>query len=342
MPQTEFTNPVSILDDLGFPGNFGWSREPGFFYDPALVRASRRHLTEADRYIVFCPSHMVTLEIRDDGYAGYTGISVMSLTDKKRSTHHFRSFFPLGAFEMPTRSEAGAIKYKKKKIILDIVPRDGGVKIIRMDVPQFGRNRSLRGELVLTEPAVAESLITNMPWLREKNAFRYSRRSPWYTIEGVIQHGTSEIVFSRGKSWGIFDWNRGVRPRSDIRYWASACGAAGEHLIGFSIGFGTADSQACTENAFFIDGKLHKLDQVTFNIPPANWLAPWRFTSNDNRIEMTFRPHQERMERSRLLLYSDTRRQVYGFFSGRAVLDDGAVVEFNDITGFAERHKTRF
>jgi hypothetical protein len=181
-----------------------------------------------------------------------------------------------------------------------------------------------------------------MPWLREKSAFRYSRRSPWYAVEGVIQFGTEEILFSRGKSWGIFDWNRGVRPRSDVHYWASACGTAGEHLIGFSVGYGSADSSAGTENAFFIDGKLHKLDQVTFNIPPADWLSPWRFTSNDNRLEMTFTPHQERKERNRTLLFFSTRRQVCGFFSGKAVLDDGAILEFQNVTGFAERYKTRF
>jgi hypothetical protein len=282
------------------------------------------------------------MEVRDDGYAGYMGISVISLTDNKRYSHRYRTFFPLGAFELPPGSEVGAIRYKRKKITLDFIPRDGGVKIIRVDNPKFGRHGSLRGELVLTESAMTESLITNISWLRDKNAFRYSRCSPWYACEGVIQLGTTEIVFSRGKSWGIFDWNRGVRLSSDIRYWASACGTSGEHLIGFSIGYGSADSRACTENAFFIDGKLHKLDQVTFNIPPANWLAPWRFTSNDNRIEMTFTPHQERIEKNRLLLYSDARHQVCGFFSGRAILDDGSAVEFQNITGFAERHKTRF
>jgi hypothetical protein len=284
----------------------------------------------------------VIFEITDDGYIGHMATSVISLKEKKRSTHIFRSLFPLGSQELPSGSETGAIKYRRRKLVLDFVPMDGGIRIIRADIPRFGRHRSLRGELVLTEPATSESLITNMPWPREKSAFRYSRRSPWYAVEGVIQFGTEEIFFMQGKSWGIFDWNRGVRPRSDVRYWAGACGISGDQLIGFSVGYGSTDSSAGTENAFFTDGKLHKLDQVTFNIPPADWLSPWRFTSNDNRLEMTFIPHQERIERNNILLFSSTRRQVCGFFSGKAVLDDGAVLEFQNITGFAERHKTRF
>lgn len=342
MAQNEIPGAVSVLDDSGQPQNFGWSRQPGLFYDPALVWAPRRRISESDRYIVYTPTHLIILEVRDDGFLGYMGISVVSLRDKKRTTQLFQTFFPLGSYEMPTGSVSGAIRYHHKKSHLDFVPMEGGVRILKMDIPKFGHHRVLRGELVLTEPETAESIIANQPWRNEKSAFRYSRRSPWYTAEGVIQFGTTEIIFTKGNGWGIFDWNRGVRPRSDIRYWAASCGMSEGRLIGLSVGYSSADSSAGTENAFFVDGKLHKLDQVTFHIPPSNWLAPWRFTSNDNRLEMTFTPHQERIERKRLLFHASTRRQVCGFFSGKATLDDGSVTEFQNITGFAERSKMRF
>jgi hypothetical protein len=342
MAQCEITGAVSALDDTGQPRNFGWSRQPGFFYDPAMVWAPRRRISEADRYIVFTPAYMVIFEVKDDGYLGYMGVSVISLRDKKRTTQFYQTLFPLGSYEMPTGSEAGALRYRRHKSSLDFVPMEGGVRIIKVDIPKFGHHRSLRGELVLTEPVMAESLITNMPWREEKSAFRYSRRSPWYTVEGVIQYGTTEIVFTRGNGWGIFDWNRGVRPRSDTRYWAAACGMGDERLAGFSVGYGSADSGAGTENAFFVDGKIHKLDQVTFHISPSNWLAPWRCSRNDNRLDMLFTPHQERIERQRLFFHASTRRQVCGFFSGRAILDDGSTLEFQNITGFAERNKARF
>jgi hypothetical protein len=108
------------------------------------------------------------------------------------------------------------------------------------------------------------------------------------------------------------------------------------------VGYSQADFPQGTENGFFVDGVLHKLDQVTFHIPMSNWLSPWRFTSNDNRLEMTFYPHQERIDRQRLFVYSSARRQVFGFFSGKVQLDDGYIVEFNNLTGFAERSKLRF
>jgi hypothetical protein len=112
--------------------------------------------------------------------------------------------------------------------------------------------------------------------------------------------------------------------------------------IAFTVGYGSADGSRGTENGFFVDGKLHKLDQVTFHINPESWLGPWSFTSSDQRLDMTFTPIMERTGKHRLLLHSIKRRQVFGHFSGKMILDDGSEIEFKDIMGFAERKKTRF
>jgi len=355
MPQIEFSSPLSVLDDTGRPQNFGWSRQPCFFYDPVLVYAPRHRITESDRYIVHSPTHLVAFEIRDDGWLGHMGISVISMRDKKRSTQTFKTFLPLGVYELPTSSVRGRARWRRKKNLLEFINMEGGAKIIKADIPKFGHNRSLRGELVLSEPEPlpgpdgetfpaepSQSLVTNQSWRSEKNAFRYTHCSPWYTAEGVIQFGSTEIIFTKGNGWGIFDWNRGVRPKADIRYWAAACGICGGRQLSFCAGYSWADFSHGTENGFFVDGRLHKLDQITFHIPLSNWLSPWRFTSNDNRMEMTFYPHQERIDRHSLFFYNSTRRQVFGFFSGKVQLDDGSIMEFQNLTGFAERGKMKF
>jgi hypothetical protein len=342
MAQIEVNAPVSILDDAGWPRNFGWARQPYFFYDPGLLWVPRRRLSESDRYIVFSPTHLLVFEIRDDGYLGSLGITVVSLKDKKRSTYTYFAYFPLGSFDLSPASENGSVRVERKKSMVNFVTMESGARIIKADFPFFGHNRSLRGELVLSAPSGAESLVTTVPWRRERNAFRYSRCSPWYIVEGVVQLGSSELVFTKGNAWGIFDWNRGVRPRSDVRYWAAGCGMNNGRQFSFSVGYGSCDSAPGTDNAFFLNGKLQKLDQVTFHINPGNWLLPWRFTSNDNRLEMIFTPHQERIQRDRMFFYSLTRRQVCGFFSGKVRCDDGSTVEFRNITGFAERRRSRF
>ena len=348
--QNEIQSALPVVDDTGRPRNFGWSRRPGFFYDPAMIWAPRRKISEADRYVVFNPTHTIVFEVRDDGYLGSLGVTVASRREKKRSTEILQSILPLGSYGMPPGSQSGAVRYRRNGASMDFVPMEAGSRIIRADIPRFGNNRSVRGELVLSEPISAgspvESLVCNLPWRNEANVFRYSRCSPWYTAEGVVQFGTTEIVFTKGNSWGIFDWSRGVRPRADTRYWAAACGMASQgagegRLVGLSVGHGSEDTSNGTENAFFVDGRLHKLDQITFHIPP-DWLSPWHFTSNDGRLDMTFNPQQERMDRRRIFFHSFARRQFCGSFSGNAVLDDGSEISFSNIAGFAERTKTRF
>ncbi|MDR2245747.1 MAG: DUF2804 domain-containing protein [Treponema sp.] len=343
MPQIEMSAPLPVLDETGRPVNSGWARSSLFVYNAVLSQGLTQRILASDRYIVFSPTHLILLEILDGGYLGYAGISIVSLKDKKRSTQIFQTLIPLGSPGLPDSDEGGPVKFqRKKRANIEFIPMAAGVRLIKVDVPKFGHHCYLRGALVLSPPARAESLVTNMSWRAENNAFVLSRRSPWYIAEGVMQFGTAELIFTKGNAWGILDWNRGSRPRSDVRYWASACGMSGIRQVGFSVGYGSADGSAGTENAFFVDGRLHKLDQVTFHISPANWLDPWRFTGNDNRLEMTFNPHQERVERHRFAFHSLNRRQICGAFSGKVILDDGKELEFRNITGIAERRKTRF
>jgi hypothetical protein len=344
MTDAEITELRPILDRFGRPVNFGWARAPLFEYNPSpFGGASRTRITEADRYLIFSATHQIVFEVSDDGYMGHMGISIVSIKDHHRSTQNFDSLFSLGRFALPPDSEEGSIKIRERNAALDFILMKGGIRIIKVDYPRFGHHRYLRGEVVLS-PAFpkAQSIVTVSPCRRDKFAFRYFRCSPWFITEGVMQFGTTEIYFTRDNAWAVYDWKREVRPNWDIRYWAAACGMAEGRLVGFNVGYGSSDSSAGTENAFFVDGIVHKLDQVTFHIPPADWLDIWKFTSNDKRLEMTFTPSQERKEKRNVFFYSTKHHQVYGTFSGRAILDNGNPISFGNITGFAERRKTRF
>jgi hypothetical protein len=340
MPQTEITESVPALDEAGRPDNFGWARSRCFSYDHGLIRSPRRRISEGDRYVLISPTHEVLFEILDDGYIGYLFISVVSLRDKKTLTKTLITPFSLGCFDLPADSESPSIKFRQKNAFVNFAAMDGGVRIIKADIPGFSHNLSLRGEVVLSPPEGAESLYTHMPWRGKRQAFSLLRRSPWFYAEGVIQFGPVKVVFTRGNGWGIFDWSRGVRPRSDISFWAAGCGQVEGRQAGFSVGYNSADSDMGTENAFFLDGRLHKLDKVSFHIPSER-VMPWRFTSNDNRLEMIFEPQQEKDESRQMFFYSYRRRQLFGAFSGKVVLDDGSELDFQDITGIAERRKSR-
>ena len=336
----EITTTVSALNELGRPQNYGWARNPCIVYEPGLLRVPRLSISQSDRYILLSPGYLVLFEILDDSYLGYLCISIVSMKDKRRSSRAFMTPFPLGSFDLPKDSESGSIKIVQKKATVNFARMEGGARIIKADVPGFGKKRGLTGQIVLSPLPEAESLVTHKPWRGKRDAFFYSQRSPCYSAEGVILFGNIEIVFIKGSGWGIFDWTRGVRPRQDLGFWAAGCTQIDGQQAGFSVGYNSADSSYGTDNAFFLNGKLHKLDQVSFHIPSGK-NEPWRFTSNDNRLEMTFTPHQERDENHQMFFYSLKRRQLFGSFTGRVILDNDQEFSFENMMGIAERRKSR-
>ena len=333
---------LPVLSSAGFPENFGWARQPVFSCDLSLSRSPARRVYSADRYIVFNPTHTIVFELRDDGFFGSMTVTLVSLRGKKHGTHFFHSLLPLGSYAMPGDSRSGHVRYRRGGVLLDFAAMQGGSRIIRIDIPRSGGRRGVRGELVLSEPdgGRAQSIVCNQGWQGEAGAFRYSRCSPWYTPEGVVQLGTTEIVFARGNSWAVFDWSRGSRPRADTCRWVCGCGLSGGRLVGFSIGHGSEDG--ADANALFVDGKLHKLDRVSFRTPSSPQFSPWYFSEKAGHLAMEFSPQDWHRDRWQFLFHSSARRQFFGSFSGRAILENGREISFGNISGFAEFAKTVF
>ena len=106
--------------------------------------------------------------------------------------------------------------------------------------------------------------------------------------------------------------------------------------------YGFGDTAKASENMIFHQGRAHKLDRVHFHIPSLpegspDFLKPWTFTSNDGRFEALFTPILDRASRTRLAVLESDQHQVFGSFTGKALLDDQQVVEFRDFPGFAEK-----
>ena len=66
-------------------------------------------------------------------------------------------------------------------------------------------------------------------------------------------------------------------------------------------------------------------------------MSPWTFTSDDGRFEMDFVPIIDRAAKTDIKIICSDLHQVFGRYSGKAVLDDGTVLEINNMIGFAEK-----
>ena len=125
-------------------------------------------------------------------------------------------------------------------------------------------------------------------------------------------------------------------------YWGSGNCDIDGHSFGFNIGYGFGDTAAATENVLFYDGVVHKLEDITFEIPPDDYLKPWKFTSSDGRFEMDFQPVLDRSANMDYKVIVSDQHQVFGYMSGKAILDDGQVIEIKDVLCFAEKVHNKY
>ena len=126
----------------------------------------------------------------------------------------------------------------------------------------------------------------------------------------------------------------------------SASGLTEGVEFGFNIGYGFGDTSAATENMLFYQGRAHKLSKVEFGIPmkdgKEDYMKPWRFTSDDGRFEMDFVPVLDRASCTSVGIIKSDQHQVFGRFSGTAVLDDGTALQMRDLFGFAEKVENKW
>lgn len=342
MDQHEITEAGTLLDGRGRLREAGWSRRPLLSYERGAVAAPLRRIKEWDYYSVLAQDFGVSFMVADLGYVGVVSAGVFDSSQARYAHETYMVPLPLGSFSMPASSENGDVRVRHKKGTVNFSVMGGGARVVKVDFPHFDHGMGLRGAIVLNEQRGADSIVTATPWPKRSEAFHYNRKVNGLEAEGVVRYGDRDYVFLKDQAFGVLDWGRGVWPRSDAWCWATASWLVDGRPFGFNVGYGFGDVSRATENAIFRDGVLHKLGAVTFHIPPRDSLAPWRFTSDDGRLEMTLEPILDRSSTTRFLLYSSAQHQVCGRFSGRAVLDDGSVVEFSGIPGTAEKFKNRW
>ena len=176
--------------------------------------------------------------------------------------------------------------------------------------------------------------------------FYYNQKINCMRACGEVTVGETVYPFDPTDSFAVLDWGRGVWTYHNTWYWGSASGLVNGVPFGFNIGYGFGDTSAATENMLFYNGKAHKLSQVTFNIPglpgKEDFLSPWTFTSDDGRFEMDFEPIMDRASCTDVKLIKSDQHQVFGYFSGTAVLDDGTQIELDRFLGFAEKVENKW
>jgi hypothetical protein len=112
--------------------------------------------------------------------------------------------------------------------------------------------------------------------------------------------------------------------------------------VGLNLGCGFGDLSRATENCLVLDGRIHKLGQVRFDYRSGDYMQPWNFTDDEDRLRLEFTPFKDRTAQTDLGLIFSQVHQMFGRYNGQVIADDGEVIEIKDLIGFAEEHQARW
>lgn len=341
--QHEITRAAPLLDGRGNLNEAGWARRLLPVYERARVRGGAARLKEWDYYLVMGEGFALALTIADNSYMGLDSISLLDFTNGWQVTKSPMRAFPMGRTGLPESSERGDVAVSGRGYGL-CFRNDGSKRTLSAHMDDFKDGMALDAQVELTG-APEESMVICTPF-RKQGHFYFNQKINCMRAEGVVTLGGKTRRFRPENSFGTLDWGRGVWTYHNTWYWGSASGLAGGVPFGFNIGYGFGDTSAASENMLFYAGRAHKLSRVTFHIPHKDgrddYLSPWTFTSDDKRFEMDFVPVLDRAACTSAVVVKSDQHQVFGRFTGRVVLDDGAALEIHDLMGFAEKVENRW
>lgn len=170
----------------------------------------------------------------------------------------------------------------------------------------------------------------------------YTQKTTPIPVSGTIIIGTKQFEFASPQHMALMDWTMGFMRRETFWNWASsACTLTDGRAFGLNLSCGVNES-GFTENAFWLDGTMHKVDTVNFQFNDDNLSEPWQIQSFDGKVELEFFPKIRKEEVSNKLLLAMRFTQLLGTFSGKLLKNDGKYETIKECPGWVEDHYTRW
>ncbi len=333
-----------LLDDNGRLVQTGWARFP--YLDCNLENAGRLplglfqrlRLKRWDYYAVATPDLFFSVTL---AHLGYVGTVFAYIVDFGRDALHEETLvIPLGrGIALARNADSGSSNFDNGRVRVAFEAGDDERRL-RLSWPGFDRPRGLEADIVLRCGPGHESVVTATPMGGCR--FFYTRKMNCMPAEGRITWGDRRVELTPTDSLGTLDWGRGIWPYSTSWLWASASAFPEDgRTLGLNMGSGFGDSSA-PDNAFILDGRVHKIDQVAFAYDPEQLMKPWRMTSPDGRVGLDFQPFKERVARTNLLAVTSEVHQIFGRYNGTLATGEGEHVLVHDVVGFVEEHHARW
>jgi hypothetical protein len=315
----------------------GWSRHP------LHVCNLRGHPARKKRWEYWCVSardHLVAITIADVDYAGLAAVSILehAKTPARLVERVALSPFARG-FDLPQSVRGGSVRAHAMGLRVAIDEEDS---VTRLRASFARRGGDVRVEIDVDR--AGESVSVLVPWSDRR--FQYTSKHVALRARGHVTIGARRLAFGADEdAFACLDFGRGVWPYRTRWNWAAAAGrCARGRAIGLNMGGRWTDGTGITENALFVDGRVHKIgDDVVFDLDRSDPMRPWRIASRrGGRVDLVFVPLHPRTVHVPLGIVSTKLQWALGRFEGTISTNEGERVQLCGVRGWAEDHRARW
>lgn len=312
----------------------GWATSP--IIDTSGIARGRGRNKRWEYWNVMTPTHIVGLTVSHIDYACVNEVWVYDCgtgqTWAKAAT-----VIPARGSQLAPVLEQGSSSARAKGLSIDIDEVEGGTRL-RFEI------EGVVFDVVAQLPEGHERLAVVVPW--SDTRFQYTVKDVARPAHGELRiDGVShEIGGAGGEAWAVLDHGRGRWPYDISWNWGAGSGrsqAAGGRVIGVQVGARWTAGTGVSENAFFVDGLMHKIHgETTWSYDIASWRDPWRVSGGG--LDARFEPFYNKQTRTNLLVLKGYTDQCFGVWSGSFTTADGEVIQFDDVWGWAEEVHNRW
>ena len=336
MTERELIEPVSLTLPNGRLNHaaLGWARQPVVDTSGIGGRFWGRN-KRWEYWNVTTPTHIVALTVSSIDYAAVHEVWVFD-RESTREWHSAATVLPARGVELPGSLDQGPARARAKDLEIDIDPLHGpgrGGTRLRARIP------GAQLDIVAALPERHERLAVVVPW--SDTCFQYTVKDVARPASGRLELDGQTVEVPEGESWAVLDHGRGRWPY-DIRWnWGAGSGISGGRVIGIQVGGKWTTGTGSTENAIFVDGRLHKIqEELEWDYDIAGWRKPWRISGGG--LDAVFTPFHDKRSRTNLVIVAARTDQCFGHWSGAFRTADGETILFEGITGWAEEVHNRW
>lgn len=173
------------------------------------------------------------------------------------------------------------------------------------------------------------------------DGWSFTQKSTAQLCQGRLHYQGELFDLGQMNTLAAVDWSGGFMRRDTFWNWSSISTFLEDgRRFGMNLAAGVNET-GTTENAIWLDGRLHTIGGVNFQFDRYHPKNSWGMQSNDGVIDLHFTPMGVRKEKLNVGWLASNFRQYYGLYQGDIHLKN-ETLHLNNVWGLAEDHYARW